>query len=200
MTQARRNGITRARRRGVGLVELLVALSISASLLTATAVAIDAAFKAYAVNQEHSDLTQRARLAVYRITTLVRQSELHAPDDAAAVADFSKGKTVTGLGISMYDLQDNTVTFRYDPKAKRVLAIVNNVPHTLCEGVEAFSIRMEPMRSPRSLKSNGPWDLMRRATFLITVRTTQNAALPADGVGRQWVTISASVMPRRNTW
>ena len=38
------------KRRGVGLIELLIALSISAILLTATAVAVDASFKAYAAN------------------------------------------------------------------------------------------------------------------------------------------------------
>ena len=189
----------RARRRGLGLPELLIALSISAALLTATAVAIDACFKGYSVNQEHSDLTQRTRLAVHRITTMVRQCEVHAPDDPLLAAQFEDGHTVTGLGISMFDLQDKSVTFRYDPPNKRVLAIVNNVPYTLCDGVEAFSVRMVPMQSRKSLRSAGSHDLLRRATILITVRTHRNAASIGE-VGRQHVTMSASAMPRRNSW
>ena len=60
------------KRRGVGLVELLIALSISAILLTATAVAVDASFKAYAANQEESSLLQQGRMALNRMVTSIR--------------------------------------------------------------------------------------------------------------------------------
>jgi prepilin-type N-terminal cleavage/methylation domain-containing protein len=192
----------RTHRRGLGLAEMLVALAISAALLSAVAVAVDASFKAYQINQEHSDLTQRARLAVHRITTMIRQTETHAPDNTGLAAEFATGKTVTDIGISMFDLSDppTPITFRHDVPNRRVIAIVNNVPHTLCEGVEGFAVRMEPMRSAKSLRTGGSWDLLRRVTILITVRSNSETALKGEGVGRQQVTISASVMPRRNSW
>jgi hypothetical protein len=195
-----------ARRRGVGLAEMLIALSISAALLTATAVAVDSAFKAYAVNQEQSDLTQRARLAVHRMTALIRQTEVHAPYADLLANQFAVGKTVDDTGIKMYDLQGNQVTFRYDSANKRVLAVVTPPPpgvaksYPLCEGVDSFTMRLEPMRSSKSIRSGGGWDLLRRATILISVRTNSKTALKGEGVGHQLVTISASVMPRRNNW
>src|SRR5688500_9811580 len=35
-----------------------------------------------------------------------------------------------------------------------------------CEGVEAFTVRMEPMRSAASIRTGGRWDLLKRATIL----------------------------------
>ena len=188
------------RRRGVGLAEMLVALAISAALLSAVAVAIDASFKAYRINQEHSDLTQRARLAVHRITTMIRQTESHAPTTAGLAATFATGGTVTDTGIDMFDLNNVPITFKFEPANQRIVAIVNGRTHPLCEGVIGFSLRMEPMRSPRSIRSGGSWDLLRRATILITVRSTAETALKGEGLGDQQVTLSASVMPRRNAW
>ncbi|HEY7115578.1 MAG TPA: prepilin-type N-terminal cleavage/methylation domain-containing protein [Tepidisphaeraceae bacterium] len=189
-------GERRRRRHGLGLVELLVALSISAAVLTATAVATDAAFRAYHINREQSDLMQRARLSVYRITTMLRQTKLHAPHTPTLAAQFATGKTVTDTAIDMYDMSNNQVSYRFDVTKKQLLAVVNGTSHVMCSGVETFSVNLEPMRSADSIKTGGAWDLLRRATILLTVRTT---ASDAD-VGAQSVTLSASVMPRRNTW
>jgi prepilin-type N-terminal cleavage/methylation domain-containing protein len=197
-----RQAVAAAIRRGVGLAEMLVALAISAALLSAVAVAIDASFKAYKINQEHSDLTQRARLAVHRITTMIRQTESHAPATTALSAQFATGATVTDTGVSMYDNSDppRPVTFRYEPATQRLVAVVDGNTHPLCEGVVGFSVRLEPMRSPRSIRTGGSWDLLRRATILITVRSNASTAVKGEGIGDQQVTISASAMPRRNAW
>ena len=185
---------------GVGLAEMLVALAISAALLTATAVAIDASFKAYAVNQEQSDLTQRARLAIYRITAMIRQTKEHAPCTSSMAAQFATGKTVTDTGIDMFDLAGNTVSYRYDAANKRINVVVAGISHPLVEGVESFTVKLEPMRSPTSIKTGGAWDLLKRANLLITVKSGSSTALTGEGEGRQTATMSASVMPRRNTW
>jgi prepilin-type N-terminal cleavage/methylation domain-containing protein len=190
----------RGRRRGVGLIELLIALAISAALLTATAVAIDASFRAYAVNQEQSDLTQRTRLAMYRMTSIIRQTKEHAPHNGAPAGQFAGGKTVDDTGIDMFDLSGKQIGYRYDSANKQLLVVVSGTPHVLCEGVEAFNVRMEPMRSPNSIKSGGAWDLLKRATLLITVKTTDKTSTEGEGVGKQTMTLSASVMPRRNAW
>jgi type II secretory pathway pseudopilin PulG len=188
------------RSRGIGLIELLVALSISAALLTATAVAIDASFKAYAINQEVSDLTQRSRLAIYRMTTMLRQTKLHAPHTASLSAQFAGGATVTDTGIDMFDLNGQAITYTYDAANKQLLAIVGGTSHVMCDGVEGFTIRMEPMRSTDSIKTGGAWDLMKRASIVLTVKTNSNTSVEGEGIGKQSVTLSASVMPRRNAW
>jgi hypothetical protein len=56
------------------------------------------------------------------------------------------------------------------------------------------------MRSTASAKINGPWDLLERATILMTVRTADQNSLVIESDGRVQITLSASVMPRRNTW
>jgi hypothetical protein len=183
------------------LVELLVALAISASLLTAVAIATDASFQAYGVNQEISDLTQRTRLAVYRMTAMIRQTKEHAPHTSSVASQFAAGKTVTDTGIDMIDLTGQPITYRYDAANKQLLAVVNNTPHVLCDGVEAFTVATEPMRSPTSIKTGGSWDLLKRATILLTVKAgAQGTKVKGESGGNQSVTISASVMPRRNAW
>jgi Tfp pilus assembly protein PilW len=191
---------SRNRRRGIGLVELLVALSISAALLTATAVAIDASFKAYAVNQEQSDLTQRSRLAIYRMSTMLRQTKLHAPHTPTLAAQFASGATITDTAIDMFDLNGQEITYQYDATNKQLNAVAGGVSHLMCDGVTAFAVRMEPMRSSDSIKTGGSWDLLKRATLLISVTSNSHTAVEGEGEGKQIVTMSASVMPRRNAW
>jgi hypothetical protein len=190
----------RRRRHGLGVFELLTALSISAALLTATGVAIDASFKAYRINQQQSDLAQRSRLAIYRITTMIRQTKEHAPDNATLSSQFATGKTVTDTAIDMFDLHGKAVTYKHDPAKRQLLAIYDGQSHVMCEGVEAFTVRLEPMRSAKSIKTGGSWDLLRRATLLLTVKTSDKTTLDTEAGGQQTITLSASVMPRRNAW
>jgi len=103
-------------RRGVGLIELLIALSISALLLTATAVAVDASFKAYANNQEESSLLQQSRMALNRVVTSIRTSDTHAPIDATQLVDFKAGLKVTGSSLGMFQEDGTNIVYRHDPR------------------------------------------------------------------------------------
>lgn len=190
---------SRSCRRGVGLIELLVSLSIVASLLTATAVAVDAAFRAYTVNQEQAILLSKARVALALMTTHVRTTKLHAPDDATLRAQFATGLTVTDAGLAMYDADDQDIRFRYDAGNRRLLVVTPSGTHTLARGVEAFSVTMEPMRSAASVRTGGGWDLLKRATIQLTVRTTGSASA-GESSGTRTLTLSGSAMPRRNAW
>jgi prepilin-type N-terminal cleavage/methylation domain-containing protein len=192
--------IIRRRRRGLGLIEMMVALSISAALLTATGVALDTAIKAYRINLQQAMLLQNARTAMNRILTTIRRTKLHAPDTALQRAQFAGNTTVTGTGIAMFDANNTEIDFRYDATAKTVNAVSNGVARPLIHGVEDFSVTLKPMRSATSAKINGPWDLLERATILMTVRTADQNTLDTESDGRVVITLSASVMPRRNTW
>jgi hypothetical protein len=70
----------------------------------------------------------------------------------------------------------------------------------LAYGVEDFNVRMEPMRSATSIKTGGGYDLLKRATVNITVRTMDTNTQASETTGTQTLTLSASVMPRRNVW
>ncbi len=188
------------RRHGLGLMEMMVSLSIVAALLTATAVALDASVKAYAINQEQASLMQQARIAVDRIAAYVRASREHSPVDANQAAAFASGLTVADNGITLFDQAGSEVSFTYDAPNKRVMATLNGTPHVLARGVEAFVVRMEPMRSATSIKTGGSWDLLRRATILITVRTNSETSGVGETRSQQTVTLCAAVVPRQNAW
>ncbi len=73
-----------SRHRGVSLVELLIALAITAMLLTATMVAMDVSFKAYADASEQASTHAATRMITQRVLTMVRTSTLHGPLTAQA--------------------------------------------------------------------------------------------------------------------
>jgi len=187
-------------RRGVALLELLISLSIGATLLLATAAAVNAAFIAYQTNQEQSSLLQRARIAMERITTVIRTTSAHNPDSLTAANLFKAGQVVTDTGIDLFDVNNVETVFRYDPADKQILAIVGGKTYVLLNGVEAFQVKMEPMRSAESLRTGGGYDLLQRATILITVRTNADTNAAIETTNRQTVSLSASAMPRPNTW
>jgi prepilin-type N-terminal cleavage/methylation domain-containing protein len=187
-------------RRGLTFVELLIALAISAILLTATAVCTDASFRAYQVNQEQSTLIQRARIALNRMTTVIRTTTAHSPDSPVPASLFASGQTVTDTGIDLYDDTATLTIFRYDAANKRLLAIVGGKTFELLDGVQSFQIKLEPMRSPASIRTGGGWDLLMRATILMTIRSSVDSNAPGETTGTQVLAMSASVMPRRNVW
>ena len=189
------------RHRGLGLVELLISLAISAALLTAVAVATDAAFKSYQVNQEQATLTQRARLSLYRMLTQIRTTKAHQPYTAAQVTNFSKGQIVTDTGISMFDDSSTQTTYLFDSASQELRQIRAGTTHVLLSGVKNFQIKMEPMKSANSVKTGSQtYDLLMRATIQVTVATNSKTSKSSETTGTQLVTVSSSVMPRRNVW
>lgn len=190
---------TRARS-GLGLAEMLIALSIASCLLIATGVALDASIRAYQVNQQQAVLLQSSRLAMNRVLSTVRRCKLHAPEDAAQRANFATGLTVTGSGVAMFDEDDVPNVYRYDAATKTVQFVKGGTAYPLIHGVEEFQVTLEPMRSSEAVRTGGGWDLLKRATILITVRTTSETGGVGEGTGRVTMTLSGSVMPRRNTF
>ena len=190
----------RPRRRGMGMVELMIAMSISATLLSAVAVAVDACFRGYRINQEQATLMQRSRVAQNFICTSIRTTKLHAPLSGEQKLAFDSGATVTDTGLEMIDLNEKIVRFEWDAPTKRLLVTAEGKTHVLAYGVDDFAVRMEPMRSATSIKTGGGYDLLARATVNLTVRTTEENSEASETTGLQTLTLSGSVMPRRNVW
>jgi hypothetical protein len=164
------------------------------------AVATDTSFKAYAVNEEQAALTQRARLAIHRMLTYIRTSKEHQPITASEVTHFTQGLIVNDTGISMFTDAGRELDFEFDATNRRLLLVDDGTARELVKGVEAFTVKMEPMRSPNAIRSGGGCDLLRRATILLTIKTNGQSPDINESVDGQIITLSASVMPRRNTW
>jgi len=188
--------------RGLGVVELLISLAISATVLAAVAYAVDMTFRAYSINHEQSDLMQRARLAMYRITTGIRTTGEHQPVNAVPLSQFKGGQVTTDIAIVMNDANGKPMGFRFDPAQSRLLAIdATGTEYTLLRGVEKFEIKFEPLQSQEAKRTGGlVYDKLLRATILLTLRTTGNSADVDERVGSQSLTLSTSVIPRRNVW
>ncbi len=197
--QVRRRG--QVSRRGLAVVELLISLAISGMVLAAVAVAVDACFRAYSVNQEQSDLMQRARLGMHRIITTIRTTDAHQPLSRDSILAWKAGLVVTDTGIEMIDANERPITFRFDPAGGRVLAVDGaGNEYVMLRGVRRFEIKFEPLRSEEAARTGGPHDKVLRATVLLTVQTTGNASDIDETIAAQAVTLSSSVMPRRNIW
>ena len=192
--------VRRHMRSGLALVELLIALAITATLLTATAIALDASIQAYQINCQQATVLQMERVAMNRIISTIRRSKLHAPENATLGSQFAGGATVTGQAIVMYDSAGVLTSFRYDATNKVLNLVTSGVTHPLMYGVEDFQVTMEPMRSSASVKTGGSWDLLKRATILMSVRSTGKTSMNTENIGSLTLSLSASVMPRRNSW
>ena len=121
----------------------------SAQFLTAVAVATDASFKAYAVNEEQSNLLQRGRLGLNRLLTYTRTCKEHQPITAAQINNFAAGTVVTDIGISMFNEAGEQIDVEYDAANQRVLMNVDGgTARVLARGVVAFQVKMEPMKCP----------------------------------------------------
>ena len=188
------------RRRGVGLVELLITLAITAALLTATAMAVNGAISAYSINAAQSDTMHRSRIALERLSTYIRTSTAHSPFDETLATQFAGGTTVTDTGISLFDTNDVELSFRFDESAGHLLVTENGREHVLLRGVQQFNVSMEPMRSASSIKAGGGHDQLRRATLTLTVAFDGATTGVRARDAAETVTLSTAVVPRKNIW
>jgi hypothetical protein len=195
----------------VGLVELLVALAISAALLTAVAVATDACFKAYGANQSQAQLMQRARLGMNRLITYIRSTEEHVPQTLDKATDFSNGLVVEDTAIEMALNETQGVAFEQSGNHLQMRPFTIDpttgvqtygTARVLLDGVGAgdFRVVMEPQRSAQSSKIGGNYDQLRRVNLFLTVRPGSDSTVTGETTAGQVVTLSTSVMPRRNFW
>ena len=75
-----------ARRRGFSLIEFMIAITISATLLAATLSALDTSFKSYKATTESASINVSTRLTMHRLTSLIRNGEEFGPYPANPIA------------------------------------------------------------------------------------------------------------------
>lgn len=75
---AKRSSMVHARR-GFSMIEVLISLLISATLLTATLGALDGSFKAYKVTTEGASTNVVARIVMQRVTAMIRTGDSFGP-------------------------------------------------------------------------------------------------------------------------
>lgn len=185
---------------GLSLVEMLISLAITAMLLTATMVAIDASFQAYAAAAESASTQTSTRLVVHRLLHLMRTSTAHGPllpDLAADPPVTLSGATLTSNYIELLDPDGNLIRLEYDADDKMLYVTITPfggsvaTKEPLLGGVTQCSFQLI-----RRLDHDGVW-ILERGSIDFTVEPDADTSLAIEGDAVEPMRVIASTMPRK---
>ncbi|MEE9404737.1 MAG: prepilin-type N-terminal cleavage/methylation domain-containing protein [Algisphaera sp.] len=201
--RTRRHSVRRVRRAGLSLVELLIALAIIAALLTATGVALDVSFKAYAIATQSASTQSATRLLTNRLLTNIRTASAHGPVDMtlSEIADGAVLVTDTLVEspfIEFADRNGDTVRLSYD-SASQALEMIRTPVSTgieqpaepVMEGVTECIFKLK-----RGKDRDGIY-VLERATFDFTVEAGDDSTMQIEAGNVPPVRVIASTRPRR---
>lgn len=195
--QCRRTVRTTPRcRRGFNLVELMIALAITAALLAATMVALNASFVAYQRTAEEASTHTIARLALHRMLVLIRTGSDFGPfpvdpTQSVITSDTLEFRTPGG----------KIVTLSYDPDAQNLsygvldegtgVESVNVLLNGVAPILDADGVRIKPFTLEYELGHK-----LYRATIDLSVIADDDANLDMEGDYVGELRLVASAMPR----
>lgn len=187
----RASRLAASRRRAFNFVEMLIALSISAMLLTATLVALDASFRAYQQTTEVASTHTIGRLAMHRMLTLVRTGTEFGPfplnpRDSIVQSDF----------IEFLTPQGEVMVIEWDEDAEALYIEFDGSRHLLLEGVvpqyDGDGDNVPPF-TLEFVKGR----VLYRATIDLTIRPDDNQDVEIEGDNaNEFIRLVASAMPR----
>lgn len=193
-----------SRRRGFSIIEMLVALAISATLLTATLAALDASFKSYKSTTDSVSTHVVGRLVMHRLASLVRNGENFGPYPVNPILT----PKIESTSIQFEVHPDPYADVREVWTIERVSAVEPNGPYALTATVERYEDGELADESTRTLVRRvhdatftleydvGP--RLRRATIDFTLTPDDDQA---DRIGSSMqappVRMVATVAPRR---
>jgi prepilin-type N-terminal cleavage/methylation domain-containing protein len=129
---------------GFGIVELLIAMAITAMLLVAVAVAFQASMMSYRENEDIFKAVNRARQAMFRITTQLRTGYLVDPNAPSNECSF-------------FTADDLDITYRFNSADNKLYLITNydltDSDYVLCDNVTAMNFVKTPTDDGSDTKS-----------------------------------------------
>ncbi|GJQ30262.1 MAG: hypothetical protein HBSAPP03_21460 [Phycisphaerae bacterium] len=196
----------RTPRRGFSIIEMLIALSITATLLTATLTALDTSFRSYKVTTEGASTNVVARLTMARMMAMIRTGQEFGPypDDVFDAAtnplesSFIEFETANdGAGTrqvirverrAQSDPQRGPFELWYVQTTIVNDVVVESVERPMLTGIVDARFTLEYDVGPR----------LRRATVDLTIRPNdyQDASFSAD-LDTPTIRLVSSVNPRR---
>ncbi len=184
-------------RRGFNLIELLIALAISAALLTATMVAIHAAFMAYQTTTEEASTQTTARLALARMLTLIRTGERFGPDPidpqstSIVESDWMGFQTTTGEILRLrWEMAEQILYIDLDRQDDGMF----EDQYVLLEGV------INPVVAPFTLEWEPGKARLYRCTIDLSIVPDDNQSVELDGSRSRVLRYVASAQPRSTTY
>lgn len=186
---------------GLSMVEMLIALVITALLMTATMMATDTSFKAYANATAQVSAQASTRLVTQRLMTLVRSSRAHGPltpGSSSVGAVTLSGDTLTGPYLEMIDPQEKLVRIEYRSDAQEVWLVMSSLDGSgKTEQPLLTQVTAASFSCTRRKTNDGLW-VLARGTMNITVTPTANSSIDLERTAAmEPIRVIASTMPRR---
>lgn len=189
-------------RRGFNLVELLLALSITSALLTATMVALDASFRAYQMTAESSSMHTVSRLSMHRMLALIRTGDEFGPfptNPAEPVIESTYIEFIAPNGqlvVLDFDVDESGLFLEVHERADEESPWVLLSRNLLLGGVIAQYDGGGVLRSPFTLEY-AKGKQLHRATIDLTVApdTAHNLEFDGDNADKV-IRLVGSAMPR----
>ena len=176
-----RNVVTRAnrssRRRGLSLIEVLMALALTAMLLTAAGMAFNVSADSVQANDEFFRASQAARISMHQILTQIRRGSVQMTWDPHWVRLTTAPESGQTVG--------DDITYFYSPTTKQLKLITNDVTtdpdYVLANNVTDMTFGVD------NDKDYNNADCVSRVTVMIKVK-----------VGKNEVLLSGAAAPRKN--
>jgi len=186
---------TRRIRRGFSLLEMLVALGISAALLTATLVSLTASFRAYQSTTEQASTHVVGRVVMHRVMALVRNGVGFGP-----LPEDARENSIATDEMTFLDDLDREITLRLDRTSRTLyMQVDGSGEQVLLEGVsgprdddgtELGAFQLEYVNGSKLV----------RASFDLTVAADDTAQLAIEGNDVVPIRLVGSTAPRRIVW
>ncbi len=178
--------LRRGHRRGFNLIELLIALAITAALLSATMMALRASFMAYPSTTEVASTHTISRLVMHRMLALLRTGQDFGPLpltplDSIVDSNYIEFFTSDGQLITLdwVDADDTLYVVLTDENGLET-------PYPLLEGVTSCNFTLEYELGYK----------LHRATIDMTIVPDDNMSVTLDGDNQLVIRLVASAMPR----
>jgi prepilin-type N-terminal cleavage/methylation domain-containing protein len=180
---------------GLTLVELLIALAITATLLVAMLMALRAAFRGYQASVEQSSTQMTGRVVAQRILGLVRTGAAFGP-----LPDDPRDRFVQGDSLAITLDTGETVTLRLDRAAETLFVRAGSGDErTLLSGVRGPVDDEGAARGAFTLEFEKGTSLL-RASFDLTVESDSETQLTLEGDEVTPLRIVGTASPRRSPW
>ena len=190
----------RRQQSGLTIVELLISLAITAVLLTATMLAINASFMAYASAAEQASTQAATRLVVHRLLALIRTSTAHGPlvPDAGYDPPVTlDGDTITSPYIELVDARGRLVRVEYEADDQTLEVTVSYLGGTSAQTQPILSGVIDcQFFCARRLNDDGLW-VLDRATIDLTVEPADDTTMELEDGNTPPVRMVAATMPRK---
>lgn len=198
---------------GISIIEILLALAISATLLTALVVSVNASLIGVRSNETQALLATKARNTLGRMLDQLRRSSLHKPYTTSGTAfdafrSSPTAMTDTGFTVREQHSDGSSTNYTYyfdssDAANGKLMATtqdfdstgtatgsVNTLP--LLNNVTAFSVTLYPGKSNVNLTEN---DIVLRATVALQIIEPNTGQ-----ANRQTIAMSGSASPRTTVY